>query len=101
MTYKVLFPNKNIEKKFSRNLLKIRKVKMQDEIISQIQNLANNPRPFSKKLFKKIRPPVQFYDMTAQYRIRIGDYRVLYDIDDKKKNVWILALRKRGEGTYK
>lgn len=66
-----------------------------------VENLADNPRPYGIKLFKKLKPPIQFYQFTAQYRLRIGDYRVLYDVDDNKGIVWILALRKRSEGTYK
>jgi mRNA-degrading endonuclease RelE of RelBE toxin-antitoxin system len=30
------------------------------------------------------------------YRIRIGDYRVLYTVDDKLKEVRIEAVRKEG-----
>jgi mRNA-degrading endonuclease RelE of RelBE toxin-antitoxin system len=33
--------------------------------------------------------------------MRIRNHRVLYDVEDKRKIVWILALRKRGERTYK
>lgn len=66
-----------------------------------IEELADNPYPYGERPFKKLRPPVQFYQFTAQYRVRIGNYRVLYDVDDKRKTVWILALRKRGKRTYK
>ncbi|MCK5180411.1 MAG: type II toxin-antitoxin system RelE/ParE family toxin [Candidatus Pacebacteria bacterium] len=112
MKHKVLFANSSTEKKFEKKLLKIPKgdkikrivsegddkVFKREEIINAVEDLANNPRPF---YFKKINPPVQFYKLTAQYRIRIDDHRVLYDIDEKKKTVWILALRTRSEKTYK
>lgn len=101
MKYEVKFPNSSIEKKFDKALLKISQVNIQDEIIKAVEKLADNPRPYSKKPFKKLKPPVQFYQFTAQYRIRIGDYRVLYDVDDKRKIVWILVLRRRGQRTYK
>lgn len=103
MKYEVKFPNHSIEneKKFNRLLSKIPQIKIQYKIIDAVEKLANNPRPYGKKPFKKLKPPVQLYQLTAQYRIRIGDYRVLYDIDDGRKIVWILALRKRGEKTYK
>jgi mRNA interferase RelE/StbE len=29
------------------------------------------------------------------YRIRVGDYRVLYEIDDKEKNLMIVCIRHR------
>ena len=101
MRYKVAFPTHSIEKKFDKLLSKIPRITIQDEIMDAIEKLGDNPRPFGKKPFKKLKPPIQFYQFTAQYRIRIGDYRVLYDVDDGKKIVWILALRKRGERTYK
>jgi len=101
MKYEIKFPSHSIEKKFNRLLSKIPQIKIQYKIIDAVEKLANNPRPYGKKPFKKLKPPVQFYQLTAQYRIRIEDHRVLYDIDDDRKIVWILALRKRGEKTYK
>ena len=101
MKYSVKFPNHKIENKFNKNILKINDITIREKIISEIENLSNNPLPFKKKIFKKIKPPIQFYLMTAQYRIRIRNYRVLYDIDKTNKTVWILALRKRSEHTYK
>ena len=37
---------------------------------------------------------------TAEYRLRVGPYRVLYDIDDQQKKVILLKLAKRDEQTY-
>ncbi|MDD5092506.1 MAG: type II toxin-antitoxin system RelE/ParE family toxin [Candidatus Wallbacteria bacterium] len=34
------------------------------------------------------------------YRLRIGDYRVLYTIDDKNKIVVIYRIKSRSERTY-
>jgi mRNA interferase RelE/StbE len=101
MKYEVRFPSPSIEKKFDKAISKISQVNIQNEIIEEVEKLADNPCPYGKKPFKKLKPPVQFYRFVAQYRIRIGDYRVLYDVDDERKIVWILALRRRGERTYK
>ena len=101
MKYRLLFPTRSIEKKFEKFLSKIPQASVQDEIMKAVENLIENPRPYGKKTFKKLKPPIQFFQFAAQYRIRIGNYRVLYDVDDGKKIVWILALRKRGEKTYK
>lgn len=101
MKYEVKFPNHSIEKKFDKTLSKIPQTSIQDKIIEAVEKLADNPRPYGKKPFKKLKPPLQFYQFTAQYRIRIGDHRVLYDVDDKKKIVWILRLRKQSEKSYK
>lgn len=101
MIYDVRFPTQSIEKKFNKFLLKIPQVKIRDEIMDSIEKLSDNPRPYGEKPFKRLKPPIQFYQFAAQYRIRIGDYRVLYDIDENKKIVWILAIRKRNEKMYK
>lgn len=100
MKYKLKFPSRSIEKKFEIALLSIPHKATREKIMQEVEKLASNLRPYGEKKFKKIRPPVIVYSFTAQYRIRIGDYRVLYDIEDKKKTVWIYTLRKRTERTY-
>ena len=101
MKYKVEFPSMSVARKFMKVLEDIPEIYIQEKIMKEVEKLADNPRPYGKKPFKKLKPPVSLYQFVAQYRLRIGNYRVLYDIDDKQKNVWILALRKRSEGTYK
>ena len=100
MKYQVKFPSHSIENKFDKLFSKL-PADIQEEIEKSVKDLADNPRPFGKKPFKRLKPPIQFYQMTAKYRIRIGNYRVLYDVDDKTRTAWILALRKRGEDTYR
>lgn len=55
-------------------------------IINAIDNLAENPRPFG---YKKL---------TARnaYRIRIGTYRVIYEIIDTQLIVEIINVGSRG-----
>ena len=101
MKYRVFFPHSTTERRFGRVLSSIRDKKVRARIMDAVESLAGNPRPFGDKPFKKLKPPLRFFRYTAQYRIRIGDYRVLYDVDDKKKIVWILALRRRSERTYR
>jgi len=101
MKYKVKFPSRSVARKFMKVLEDIPEIYIQEKIMKEVEKLADNPRPYEKKPFKKLKPPVVLYQFVAQYRLRIGNYRVLYDIDDKQKTVWILALRKRNEGTYK
>jgi mRNA interferase RelE/StbE len=100
MKYQVKFPSSSIQKKFMKILNKISVSQIQDEIMDKVEALADNPRPAGQKIFKKIKPPIEFYNLTANYRLRVGDYRILYDIDDDKKIVWILALRRRSDQTY-
>ncbi|MFQ6014256.1 MAG: type II toxin-antitoxin system RelE/ParE family toxin [Anaerolineae bacterium] len=42
-----------------------------------------------------------FYQYVAHCRLRVGDYRVFYDIDDENKVVLLLAIERRRERTYK
>ncbi len=101
MKYEVKFPNNSIEKKFGKTLTKIPQINIQQEITKAVEKFADNPCPYGKKPFKQLNPHIKFYQFTAQYRIRRVDYIVLYDVDGKRKIVWILALRRRGKRTYK
>lgn len=59
-------------------------------IVAAIHGLRENPHPHgTKKLTDR-----------EVYRIRIGNYRVLYTVDDRAKEVRIEAVRKRDEQTY-
>ena len=57
-------------------------------VINAIHGLKESPRPpGSKKLAGS--PP--------GWRIRVGDYRIIYDIDDRAKCVRVLRIRHRRE----
>ena len=104
MSYRVLFPSGSSGKHFQKELAGVPSDKLKQAIMDNTRALANNPYPFDRnnpKFFKKIVPPIEFSLLTASYRLRIGDYRVLYDVDDSKKIVWVLALRRRSEKTYR
>ena len=53
----------------------------------RILDLESKPRPTDCKKLSG----------TGEYRIRLGDYRVLYTIDDKARVVEIVAVGHRGE----
>lgn len=56
-----------------------------------ISPLTANPRPYgSKKLTEK-----------EGYRIRRGDYRILYTIDDETKVVVVYRIKIKGKSTYR
>lgn len=62
-----------------------------ENIKKKILNLANNPRPFGAiKLTQE-----------EGYRLRAGDYRILYRIDDKQKEIIIYRLKHRKEAYRK
>lgn len=96
MKYSVRFPSENIQKKFHK-ALEIIPPKIQDEIMEGVESLADDPRPAGEP---KIKPPLIVYQYTAQFRLKIRNYRVLYDVDDKQHIVWIFDVRKRNERTY-
>ena len=100
MKYTARFPTEKIRKKFLEGLSTLPSV-MQEQIWDALRQLERNPRPFGVKVFKQLKPPVYLYTYAASYRVRIGDWRVLYDVEDATKTVWVYALRKRNEQTYK
>lgn len=57
-------------------------------IISELENLASNPRPSG---CKKLRGG------DREWRIRIGDYRAVYTVDDARSLVEITRIRHRSE----
>lgn len=81
MTYKVL-----IERLARRTIEKIAQPH-QDRVTHAIRNLRNDPRPPGVR--KLVGRPV--------WRIRVGDYRILYEIDDSASTVLVVTLGPRGE----
>ena len=61
--------------------------KIHDKVVSRLLLLKNNPRPQG---VKKLRGE-------TGYRIRVGDYRVLYDIDDENNVLEIYSVAHRRE----
>ncbi len=80
---------------FSRNATKILnklEAKLALKILRSIRKLTENPRPlFCKKL----------EDSKNEYRIRIGDYRVIYEIFDNKLLVYVIKISHRKDAYRK
>jgi mRNA interferase RelE/StbE len=73
-----------IEKNAEKQLAKI-PAPYFNRIVKAIEDLANNPRPHGyKKLTGR-----------TGYRIRIGDYRVIYNIEDKVLFVYVIDIGHR------
>jgi mRNA interferase RelE/StbE len=70
--------------KAEREFLKLPE-SIQRQIRKQILSLENNPRPFGSTKLKD----------SEFHRIRSGDYRVIYSIDDENKAVKILSIAHR------
>ena len=60
---------------------------LRERILRRLLTLEENPRPSG---IKKLQGQESF-------RLRVGDYRVLYTIDDKSKQVFILGVGHRRE----
>ncbi|MFH1232221.1 MAG: type II toxin-antitoxin system RelE/ParE family toxin [Planctomycetota bacterium] len=62
-----------------------------DDVIRRIDHVINliaeTPRPYGYIKLKGVNA----------YRIRVGKYRIIYDIDDKLKRINILAIGHRRE----
>ena len=61
-----------------------------ERIAAIIQQLKNNPRPYGAK---KLRGPI--------YRIRTGDWRIVYAVFDKDNLVIVGKIARRSKDTYK
>lgn len=94
--YRLVYADARVQKTFIKELKKI-PANFRNLILEKLEVLETNPRP---QQFKILAQPVFIYGYWAPYRLRVGDWRILYDIDENAKRVVILALRRRGERTY-
>jgi len=76
-----------IEKKAEKDLRRLPK-NYQNKIIQKILNLKDNPKPIEAR---KITSSENYY------RIRVGDYRIIYEINYKEKRINIFRVRHRKE----
>ena len=98
MEYDVVFPSERVERLFQKTLEKIPN-DYRTAIVTAVRSLKTNPRPQGKRT-KKLIGELIVSRFTAEYRLRVGPYRLLYDIDDQRKKVVLLKLAKRNEQTY-
>ena len=75
-----------LRRKAQRSLDKLPKDDF-DAVIGDIKKLADTPRPRGVEKIKK----------AGLWRIRQGDYRIVYHIDDGQKTVTILRIGHRRE----
>lgn len=83
-----------IESLAERELAKLER-RMSDSdfqhLVEAIENLTIEPRPQG---VKKLR------GRETSYRIRVGNYRVIYEIRDKQLVVLVVRVSRRNESTY-
>jgi len=59
-------------------------------VVARLATLANDPRPQQcEKLYDDI------------YRVRVGDIRIIYLIDEENRRVEVGGIRRRSERTYR
>ncbi|MBW4583002.1 MAG: type II toxin-antitoxin system RelE/ParE family toxin [Tildeniella nuda ZEHNDER 1965/U140] len=80
MSYTVVIP-KPVQKQLDNLSNEVR-----ESMVEKISLLVENPRPSGVKKLK---------GFDHEYRIRVGDYRVRYEIDDQESLVVILNCRHR------
>jgi len=75
-----------IKKSATKEMAKLPKIHLQ-RIVTKIQSLSTKPRPDGcKKL-----------SADEKYRVRVGDYRILYQIEDKQLIIYVVKVRHRKE----
>lgn len=57
-------------------------------VIARIEALADNPPPFGSEKIKGSK---------SDYRIRVGNWRALYEVDDRNKIVKVFRVKHRRE----
>ena len=59
-------------------------------VATRLRALANDPRPRGcEKLYAGI------------YRVRVGNIRIIYSVDERNKRIEVGGVRRRSESTYK
>jgi mRNA interferase RelE/StbE len=56
-------------------------------------HLKNEPTKVSRARIKKLDQPA-----ISQYRLRVGDYRVYYDVEESEKHVIVIQIYDKGRG---
>ncbi len=79
-----------LEKAAAKQLSKLEK-RIQVKIAEKINALAFDPRPYG---YKKL------VDGGGTCRVKVGGYRILYDIFDKVLIISVISIAKRNERTY-
>jgi len=76
-----------LERTAERDLKRL-SVKNFHRIIPQVKALAENPRPSGCR---------KISGSKSDWRVRVGDYRIIYEIDEKVKAVRVMRIRHRRE----
>jgi mRNA interferase RelE/StbE len=79
MSYRVILP-RSVQKELDRLAKDVR-----ERILTRLIELENDPRPSDVKKLKG----------RAAWRIRVGDYRVIYEIHDHELHILVITIGHR------
>ena len=79
----------NIKKSVEKDLKKLPN-SVTSKVVEAIENLKDNPYP---RQSKKLRATER------TYRLRVGDYRIIYQVDEERKEIIVYYVRHR-ENAY-
>ena len=77
----------HLENAAQRDLKKLT-AEVYHRIVSHLKELKSNPRPSGSR---------KITGSKNDWRVRVGDYRILYEIDDKLRKVNVMKIRHRRE----
>lgn len=80
--YQIKTASRRVEKEFATLPRQVR-----ERVIRAVRGLSQDPRPRGVRKLAG--------EMRGAWRIRVGNYRVIYDIDDDQQIVIILAVSHR------
>ena len=75
-----------LAKSVTKDLKKIAHA-MHNSLIASIENLTDNP--FPEKKYKKLKGTLN------TFRLRVGDYRIIYDVDETLMQIKVYRVRHR------
>ena len=74
-----------LERRAERDIKKL-SIEIFQRIIPRIKALAENPKPPGSR---------KITGSKSDWRIRIGEYRVIYEVDEKSRVVKVMSIRHR------
>lgn len=60
-------------------------------IRAELRKLVDDPRPAGS---------IKLTGFASVWRIRVGDFRVIYEVNDRKRLLMVLRIARRNESTY-
>ncbi len=82
-----------VDRRAAKDLQKNVAYQDRSRIIETIDGLAEEPRPYGCRKVKAA--------PKGTYRVRVGDYRIIYVVLDEERVVIIARVARRSEDTYK